>query len=142
MEAQETKEKLRSLQELKETPVGFGFFLEYIQSQAGSAKLASLERKVDEKVDKQTRLILWIIGIGFTVMGVCLTALLTVMLYLHSDTKQNIQRLDSRIDKLESSIQEIRTLLIQKQTPLPAQAGAHTSRQDTKQSPAKRQAKR
>ncbi len=48
-------------------------------------------------------------------------------------------RLDSRIDKLDSRIDRIEAkldLLIQKQ------AGQETSRQDTKQSPAKRQAKR
>ncbi len=41
----------------KEAPSGFGFFLEYIRSQAGSEKLASVERKVDKlegKVDTQT----------------------------------------------------------------------------------------
>ncbi len=64
METKKTKEKLTSIQELRDTPVGFGFFLEYIQSQAGSAKLDSLESKVDKqtsrldslenKVDKQT----------------------------------------------------------------------------------------
>ncbi len=55
----------------------------------------------------------WIMGIGFTVMGVCLTALLTVMLYLHSDTKHNIQRLETsaRQDKqeLKQDIQKLET---------------------------------
>ncbi len=85
------------------------------------------ESKVDGKIEKQTRLMLWIMGIGFTVIG---GGLLTVMLYLHSDTKQDMQKLETNIkqdmqkletrikqdiQKLESSIQEIRTLLIQKQ---------------------------
>ncbi len=91
----------------KEAPAGFGYFLEYLHSQAGSAKLASLERKVDEKIDKQTRLMRWIMGIGFTVMGACLTALLTVMPHLHSDTRQDIDKIDSRINKIDSRIDKI-----------------------------------
>ncbi len=60
----------------------------------------------------------------------CLPALLVLVTYFHSDTGKKINKLDSRmdkidsrIDKLESGIQDIRILLIQKQT----------SQQDTKQ---------
>ncbi len=115
----------------KEAP---GFFLEYLHKDLLSKldgvdrKIDNLDGKVDKKIDnldskadkkidnlagrvesrieKQTRLMLWIMGAGFT-------GLLGLMTYLHSDTKQDIQRLDSRIDKLESGISENRKLLIQ-----------------------------
>ncbi len=79
----------------------------------------------------------WSLVAGFSFMLAGFAGLASLVTYLHSDTKQDIQRLetrlDSRIDKLESSIQDIRILLIQKQTPLPAQAGTRTSQRETKQ---------
>ncbi len=66
-------------------------------------------------------IILSVVGIGFAVM-------IALMTYLHSDTGKKIDKLDSRIDRIESKLD----LLIQKQT----------SQQEAKQSPAKRQAKR
>ncbi len=95
-------------------------------------------QEIRHKVDKLSLSIDWLKWI----VGTGLLGLAGLVTYLHSDIKQDtrqdmqrlesrIDKLDSRIDRIESSIQDIRILLIQKQS-----AGG----QDT--SPVKRQAKR
>ncbi len=47
----------------------------------------------------------WIVGIGFTVMLAGMAALLTLMVYLHSDTKTEIDRrfteMENRLNRIE-----------------------------------------
>ncbi len=60
----------------------------------------------------------WIVGIGFTVMLAGLAALLTLMLYLHGNTNERLdrieQRIESRFEKMEAEMKEIKELLQRK----------------------------
>ncbi len=61
-----------------------------------------------EPINQKLEWLKWIVGIGFTI-GFGL--LLTVMLYLHSNTKAEINKLeekmDQRIDRLEKKIDQL-----------------------------------
>ncbi len=57
-----------------------------------------------EPLKRDINWIKWIGGIGFT-------ALLTVMLYLHSDTKEEMNQ---RFTKMEAEMKEIKQLLLQR----------------------------
>ncbi len=103
----------------------------------GFTPLQSMQVKI-EKLELSFDWLKWSLLAGFAAIGLCFTAVFFTIRDTKQDIKQDMQRLDSRIDKLdsridriESSIQDIRILLIQKQS-----AGG----QDT--SPVKRQAKR
>ncbi len=91
-----------------------------------------IEYKID-KLESGIEWIKWSLG----VLVVLLVGVLALINYLHSDTKQDIQRLR---DSTSQDIKEIRTLLIEL---IQRQTLTNTSQQDTsKTSPARRQAKR
>ena len=80
------------------------------------AKVNNLDTKVNVVDKRLVKLetgqvwLKWIMGIGFAVVG---GGLLTVMLYLHGDTGKKIEKLDGKIEKLETNIDENRKLLMQ-----------------------------
>ena len=59
-------------------------------------KVDNLENKVDTKIDNLENKIDWLKWL----VGGGLTALLSIMLYLHSDTKQDINSINTKLDKL------------------------------------------
>ncbi len=131
---------------------------------AAGGQLTDWQGKI-EKLELGFDWLKWNLAIGFPVLFAGLIGLASLVFFLYTridsridrlevNTRQDMQKLDSRIDKMESGtkqdiqrletntsqdIKEIRQLLIQL---IQKQAGQETSRQDTKQSPAKRQAKR
>ncbi len=76
--------------------------------------IGGLAAKVREIAAKQDYL-KWIMGIGFTVLLAGFGLLLTVMLYLHSDTKAEMSRrfaeVNQRFTKMEAEMKEIKQLL-------------------------------
>ncbi len=66
-------------------------------------KVNALDNKVDGvdkrlgKVETKLGLLMWIMGVGVTVIG---GGLLTVMLYLHSDTKADMKSLEAKLDQI------------------------------------------
>ncbi len=104
--------------------------------------MQSMQVKID-KLSLSIDWLKWSLAIGFPVLFAGLIGLASLVFFLfarletntrqdiqrlEANTRQDIQRLESRIDKIDSKLD----LLIQSQA----------SRQETKQSPAKRQAKR
>ena len=66
-------------------------------------KVDNLEKKVDTKIDNLENKIDWLKWI----VGGGLTALLSIMLYLHSDTNKRFDKIDKRFDKIERVIENI-----------------------------------
>ncbi len=125
MQKKDTKRKTENLQELSKTPFSFASLLEYMQSKAGSEKLDNLESKVDKQTNRLEKLesglewLKWSLLTGLAAIGLCFTT----VFFMIRDTKQDVKELRAStkqdIQKLETDIKEIRTLLIefiQKQT--------------------------
>ena len=72
-----------------------------------TAKVDKVDTKIDNldsKVGSNNKIVLWILGSLVVLVGGGLTALLSIMLYLHSDTKQDMKELrkdiNTKLDKL------------------------------------------
>ncbi len=81
-----------------------------LESQRGDLATKQDLQAATEPLKRDINWIKWIGGIGFT-------ALLTVMIYLHSDTKAEMNKIDQRIDKLDQRIDKLESkidLLLQR----------------------------
>ncbi len=66
-----------------------------------------LESQRDDLATKQgQQWLTWIVGIGFTVMLAGLTALLTLIVYLHSDTKAEMREIKTELKEIKELLQK------------------------------------
>ncbi len=110
MSATQTVELVKKLSNGKPlTEKTAGELLDYIAHQNGNLAtkqdIENVENKIENKiesVEKEINWLKWSVGVGFAIFTVFLSSVLTVMVYLHSNTGK-------RIDKIEIDVREVRT---------------------------------
>ena len=65
--------------------------IDYVESQNGKAHETDIQL-----IKRDIRGLKWVIGIGFVVLTSLTIAAISIPFYLHSDTKENMQAMESR----------------------------------------------